>query len=82
LTDAAVTVARRRGERPKATWGPWSGSPRLLRIDHAMVGGVTVEGFRVVDIPGSDHDAVVIDITPSGGGQSTKPPAGEPTAPR
>jgi endonuclease/exonuclease/phosphatase (EEP) superfamily protein YafD len=62
LDDAAVRVARRRGERPKPTWGPWHGAPRLLRIDHAMVGGVEVEDFRVVDIPGSDHSAVVVDV--------------------
>ena len=28
MRDAAALVARRRGERPRNTWGPWSGSPR------------------------------------------------------
>lgn len=64
LTDAAVKVARRRDEAPRATWGPWSGSPRFLRIDHALVSGLEVEDFRVLDIPGSDHDAIVVDLTP------------------
>jgi len=64
FTDAAVEVARRRGERPARTWGPWSGSPRLLRIDHAMVDGVGVEDVRVVHVPGSDHSAVMVDVTP------------------
>ena len=64
LSDAAVTVAQRRGERPQATWGPWSGSPRLIRIDHAMVSGLEVEDFRVVHVPGSDHSAVVVDVAP------------------
>lgn len=64
LRDAAVEVARRRGERPRPTWGPWAGSPRLLRIDHAMVEGVEVEDVQVVHVPGSDHSAVVVDVQP------------------
>lgn len=65
LRDAAVEVARRRGERPRKTWGPWSGSPRLLRIDHAMLEGVEAEDLQVVHVPGSDHSAVVVDVTPT-----------------
>jgi endonuclease/exonuclease/phosphatase family metal-dependent hydrolase len=64
MSDAAVAVARRRGERAQPTWGPWSGSPRLIRIDHAMVNGVEVEDFRVVHVEGSDHSAVVVDVVP------------------
>lgn len=64
FTDAAVKVAGRLGERPKPTWGPWAGSPRLLRIDHAMIDGVDAEQVRVVHVPGSDHSAVVVDILP------------------
>lgn len=67
LEDAAVRVARRRGEVPAPTWGPWSGSPRLLRIDHAMIEGVEAEDVRVVHVPGSDHSAIVVDVTPNGG---------------
>ena len=69
LSDAALMVARRRGERPRNTWGPWAGSPRLLRIDHAMVEGVGVEDLQVVHVPGSDHSAVVVDVT-SGGAEA------------
>ena len=65
MNDAALMVARRRGERPARTWGPWSGAPRLLRIDHGFVAGAEPEGFRVVEVPGSDHSAVVLDVTPS-----------------
>lgn len=65
MSDAAVAVARRRGERARATWGPWPGSPRLLRIDHAMVCGLEVEDFRVVSVEGSDHSAVVVDVAAS-----------------
>lgn len=65
LTDAAVLVAQRRGRPVAATWGPWPGSRRLLRIDHGFVRGVEVEEFRVVELPGSDHSAVVIDVVPA-----------------
>jgi endonuclease/exonuclease/phosphatase family metal-dependent hydrolase len=62
LTDAAVLAARGNGHRPRPTWGPWSGAPRLLRIDHAFVAGLTVRALRVVPLPGSDHSALVIDV--------------------
>lgn len=62
LTDAAVTVARRRGRRVEPTWAPWHGAPRLIRIDHGFVAGVEVEDFRVVEVPGADHWAVVMDV--------------------
>ncbi|MEN8184709.1 MAG: endonuclease/exonuclease/phosphatase family protein, partial [Myxococcota bacterium] len=62
LPDAACIDARRRGTRPRPTWGPTPGGPRLLRIDHAFLGNLEVEAFRVVRIPGSDHSAVVVDL--------------------
>ncbi len=62
FTDAAVAVAETRNVAPQRTWGPWSGSPRLLRIDHAFVSGMGVEAFEVVHVPGSDHSAIVIDV--------------------
>ena len=62
MQDAAVAVAERQGERPARTWGPWSGAPRLLRIDHGFVSGVEAEGFRVVAVPGSDHSAVLLEV--------------------
>jgi endonuclease/exonuclease/phosphatase (EEP) superfamily protein YafD len=61
LTDAAVEAARRERRRPCRTWGLWHG-PRLFRIDHALVAGVTVEKVQVVPIAGSDHHAVVVDV--------------------
>lgn len=64
MTDGAVVVAQRRGRPVRPTWGPWSGSPRLLRIDHGFVRGLDVEEFRVVEVPGSDHSAVVMDVVP------------------
>lgn len=62
LHDAALIHARRRGGRPARTWGPWYGSPRLLRIDHAFVQHLEVLDFAVVDVPDGDHSAVVVEI--------------------
>jgi hypothetical protein len=62
FTDAAVTVANMSGESPKPTWGPWPGSPRVLRIDHGFLRRVDAEGFEVVDVAGSDHCALVMDL--------------------
>jgi endonuclease/exonuclease/phosphatase family metal-dependent hydrolase len=63
LTDAAVEVAQVRGRPLRRTWGPWPGSSRWLRIDHAFVRGVRAVDFQVVPIDGSDHDAIVIDLS-------------------
>ena len=63
LTDAAVEVAQVSGRPVLPTWGPWIGSRRLLRIDHSFVRGITPLDFRVVRVPGSDHDAIVIDFS-------------------
>ncbi len=65
LTDAAAACAAKRGGRLRPTWAPWSGSPKLLRIDHGFVRGLRAEAFQVVDIPGSDHSAIVMDLVPS-----------------
>lgn len=63
LADGAVQAARQNGHRPRPTWGPWPGAPRLLRIDHILVSGLAVEQVRVLAIPGSDHSAVVADLS-------------------
>jgi endonuclease/exonuclease/phosphatase (EEP) superfamily protein YafD len=63
LTDAAVETASRQSRRPRPTWGPWPGAPRLLRIDHALVSGLTVGDFRVVPVVGADHSAIVVDLS-------------------
>ncbi len=68
LTDAACAAAAKRAGTLGATWGPWPGAPKLLRIDHGFVRGLDVEEFHVVDIPGSDHSAIVMDLV-------LKPPA-------
>ena len=62
FTDAAVAVACESTGRVLATWGPWSLSPRLVRIDHGFVGGVAASSFQVVPVRGADHSAIVIDL--------------------
>lgn len=64
LRDAAVDFHARHGGRPGRTWGPWHGAPRLLRIDHVFVHRLHPTSFRVVDIDGADHSAVVADLRP------------------
>lgn len=65
MSDAAVEVARRNGRRPRATWGPWYGSPRLIRIDHAFVHQLEVLDFQTVEVRGADHSAIVVDLEPT-----------------
>ena len=60
--DAAVQASRRIGRRPGRTWGPWSGSIRLFRIDHVLVRGFVATETRVLPLRGSDHSALVADL--------------------
>jgi endonuclease/exonuclease/phosphatase family metal-dependent hydrolase len=60
--DAVAGAARRVGRRPGRTWGPWSGSMRLLRIDHVLVQGLVATETRVLHLRGSDHSALVADL--------------------
>ena len=63
--DGALQSARQEGRRVEPTWGPKPASRRLLRIDHAMVSGLEVQGFRVLEIPGSDHSGILFDCSPA-----------------
>jgi endonuclease/exonuclease/phosphatase family metal-dependent hydrolase len=60
--DAAVEAARRIGRKPGRTWGPWSGAPRLFRIDHVLVQGLVAIESRVLPLRGSDHSALVAEL--------------------
>ena len=62
LDDAALLHAEMTGSRPGRTWGPWHGAPRLLRIDHAFLHGLSVERFEVVEVAGSDHSGILTDL--------------------
>jgi len=63
--DAALCSARREGRSASPTWGPRPGARRLLRIDHALVQGLEVERFQVVEIPGSDHSGLLFECAPA-----------------
>ncbi len=60
--DLASLHAGARGARPAATWPRRPGRP-LIRIDHAFGSGLVAEGVEVVDLPGSDHCALIVDVT-------------------
>jgi endonuclease/exonuclease/phosphatase family metal-dependent hydrolase len=64
LPDLAQQHAVLRGESARSTWGPWPGSPRLLRIDHVLGSGVAAATVHVLPIRGSDHSAVLVDLVP------------------
>lgn len=61
FTDEAIAVAQRLGRSVEPTWG-WPGGRKRLRLDHAMTRGVSARDFQVVDLKGSDHSAVVVDL--------------------
>ncbi len=63
FADAAVDLAAKAGTSTVPTWGPWPGGPKLLRIDHGFIRGLEVEAFEVLEIAGSDHSALVIDLS-------------------
>jgi endonuclease/exonuclease/phosphatase family metal-dependent hydrolase len=62
VPDAVATHARRRGARAARTWGPWPGAPRLLRIDHVLARGIAVLHAETVELPGSDHHGVLVEV--------------------
>ncbi len=62
LTDAAAFHAERAGTTPRRTWPRWAGSRRFIRIDHCFSGGLDVGQFEVVEMPGSDHCAVLAEF--------------------
>jgi endonuclease/exonuclease/phosphatase family metal-dependent hydrolase len=62
FSDAAVEFAAKRQAPTQPTWGPRPGGPKLLRIDHGFTRGLCVEGFEVLEVVGSDHSALVIDL--------------------
>jgi endonuclease/exonuclease/phosphatase family metal-dependent hydrolase len=63
LEDLAVTHSQTRSAKPARTWARWVGGPPLFRIDHCFGHGVAVDDFSVVAIRGSDHSALVVDLS-------------------
>jgi endonuclease/exonuclease/phosphatase family metal-dependent hydrolase len=62
LDDAAMLHAASLRRRPGRTWGPWYRAPRLLRIDHVFLRGLSVDRFEVIEVAGSDHCGVLADL--------------------
>ena len=65
LEDLALTHARATGRRPRRTWPSWPeplGWFRFLRIDHCFGHGLEVHHCEVVDLPGSDHKGLLLDL--------------------
>lgn len=59
-TDGAVQAGS-----AKRTWGYYSWSPRMLRIDHVFLqGDVRCVATRLVKIRGADHRGLLIDLEP------------------
>lgn len=63
FSDAPAAFAAKSGAPTKPTWGPKPGGRKLLRIDHGFTEGLEIEGVEVLEIAGSDHSALVMDLT-------------------
>ncbi|MFF8511628.1 endonuclease/exonuclease/phosphatase family protein [Streptomyces sp. NPDC015492] len=55
-------AARRANESRLPTWPTEGPLPPFVQIDHVLVRDFSVRGVRVLDLPGSDHRAVVADL--------------------
>jgi endonuclease/exonuclease/phosphatase (EEP) superfamily protein YafD len=61
LSKLGIDAARATGSA-RRTWAPFVRGPRLLRIDHAFVSGVTPVTTGVVPVRGTDHAALIVDL--------------------
>src|SRR5690606_34156272 len=59
LDDGVALWAERLGNKPERTWNYRPGWRPLLRIDHVLVRDLKIHHSFTVEIPGSDHRAVV-----------------------
>lgn len=60
LVDAYAATNR----RPGPTWGPTSWLPAVGRIDYAFIPeSLDIRGAWNVDVPGSDHRMIVVDLS-------------------
>ncbi|GEL25895.1 endonuclease [Pseudonocardia sulfidoxydans NBRC 16205] len=84
LRDAARgcgDAAEQRGQGLTPTWGPW-GRTLGPQIDHVLAtSGITAESVRFLDLPGSDHRAVLTRLAvPSGQTRSAGAGAAVPSS--
>lgn len=63
--DLVAEHGKTSGKSDKPTWAWRPGWPRVLRIDHVFGKGVRAGNTAVVPIVGSDHAAVMVDLTVS-----------------
>ena len=63
LSDGVAEWSARTNTRPQGTWSYRPGGRPLLRIDHALTAGVTVHGAKTIVVPGSDHRALLVDVS-------------------
>jgi endonuclease/exonuclease/phosphatase (EEP) superfamily protein YafD len=63
LEDLALSAAAWHGKRPARTWSPRPLGPRMLRIDHCFGRGIRPEAVQAHPVPGSDHCALVLDLS-------------------
>ena len=63
LDDAAAVIADRNRSRPERTWSLRPGGRPLMRIDHILVNGVAVHDVATVWVKGSDHRALVAEVS-------------------
>ena len=61
LTQLGTDAARAVGSA-RRTWAPRWWMPRLLRIDHAFVTGMTPRRAQIVKVRGADHSGLVVDL--------------------
>ena len=66
MGDAARVAAATRGERADPTGSLRPTGRALLRIDHVMVRGITIDDVFSVPLPGSDHRLLVADLDTDG----------------
>lgn len=71
--DGLERFYARRGERPPNTWPNWPGLgiQPSLRIDHCFLRGLTLRHADVIEIVGSDHMGLVLELATTSGGSST-----------
>lgn len=62
LRDLHVEYAASSGGAVAPTWGWRPTSRRLLRLDHVLGAGVDVARIEVVDLVGSDHDGLIVEL--------------------
>lgn len=61
LTELGTDAARATGS-VRRTWAPRWWIPRMLRIDHAFVTGMTPRHTQVVAVRGTDHSGLLVDL--------------------